>query len=257
MTLPNAVDTVVSDQAPTSPESGQSADSQTPTIDQAPEATDQPESFTSVDPSTLPPELQATYKSLQADYTRKTQNLAEINRKAAAFEEVMSNPNLSKMVATASTQPGESPAPQETPMSGEELLVKILDDPQALFDIVDKRAEEIANRKLEPLSEKVYSKEADTEITRLSQKYPDFLDHESQIVETMEKYGLDDPESAYKLVTYDKIEQKGVDRGVQVTEARIKGAQPESSTAPVVKAGKMSFQEAFEQAKRSQGWTGK
>ena len=34
------------------------------------------DSFTSVDPNTLPPELQATYKSLQADYTRKTQEAA-------------------------------------------------------------------------------------------------------------------------------------------------------------------------------------
>ena len=34
------------------------------------------DSFTSVDPNTLPPELRATYKSLQADYTRKTQEAA-------------------------------------------------------------------------------------------------------------------------------------------------------------------------------------
>lgn len=34
------------------------------------------DSFTSIDPNSLPPELQATYKSLQADYTRKTQEAA-------------------------------------------------------------------------------------------------------------------------------------------------------------------------------------
>lgn len=37
--------------------------------------------FTAVDPSTLAPELQAIYKNLQADYTRKTQQLSE-QRKA-------------------------------------------------------------------------------------------------------------------------------------------------------------------------------
>jgi hypothetical protein len=36
------------------------------------------ESFTNIDPSTLPPELQGTYKSMQADYTRKRQE--EANR---------------------------------------------------------------------------------------------------------------------------------------------------------------------------------
>lgn len=35
------------------------------------------ESFTSIDPTLLPPELQATYKSMQADYQRKTQAIAQ------------------------------------------------------------------------------------------------------------------------------------------------------------------------------------
>jgi len=35
------------------------------------------EAFTNVDPNTLPPELQSIYKSLQGDYTRKTQEIAQ------------------------------------------------------------------------------------------------------------------------------------------------------------------------------------
>ena len=38
--------------------------------------TDTSESFTNIDPNTLPPELQAIYKGMQADYTRKTQEVA-------------------------------------------------------------------------------------------------------------------------------------------------------------------------------------
>lgn len=41
---------------------------------------EQAETFTQVDPSTLSPELQAIYKSLQADYTRKTQEVAAQRR---------------------------------------------------------------------------------------------------------------------------------------------------------------------------------
>jgi hypothetical protein len=52
----------------------------TPAPEGQPEPEPSPEpsenSFTNVDPKTLPPELQATYKSLQADYTRKTQEAA-------------------------------------------------------------------------------------------------------------------------------------------------------------------------------------
>ena len=42
------------------------------------------ESFAKVDPSTLPPELQAIYKSMQSDYTRKAQEVAEYRKIAAA-----------------------------------------------------------------------------------------------------------------------------------------------------------------------------
>lgn len=38
------------------------------------------ESFTAIDPSTLPPELQEHYKSMQGDYTRKTQEIAPFRK---------------------------------------------------------------------------------------------------------------------------------------------------------------------------------
>jgi hypothetical protein len=44
--------------------------------DQTQEATSQVENFTSLDPEALPEDLKKLYKSMQADYTRKTQDLA-------------------------------------------------------------------------------------------------------------------------------------------------------------------------------------
>ncbi len=44
------------------------------------------ESFSSVDPKTLPPELQAVYKNLQADYTKKTMSVADVRKKAEAYD---------------------------------------------------------------------------------------------------------------------------------------------------------------------------
>ena len=45
------------------------------------------ESFTGFDPNALPPELQTVYKSMQADYTRKTQELADARKTYSAFSE--------------------------------------------------------------------------------------------------------------------------------------------------------------------------
>lgn len=45
------------------------------------------ESFTKFDPNTLPEDLQQVYKSMQADYTRKTQEVADIRRQMSAFSE--------------------------------------------------------------------------------------------------------------------------------------------------------------------------
>src|SRR4051812_17293053 len=43
------------------------------------------DTFSSIDPNSLPPELLPIYKSLQGDYTRKTQGLAEERK---AFEQL-------------------------------------------------------------------------------------------------------------------------------------------------------------------------
>lgn len=51
------------------------------------------ESFTGFDPSTLPDDLQNVYRSMQADYTRKTQEVAELRRVNQSFSELGVDPN--------------------------------------------------------------------------------------------------------------------------------------------------------------------
>jgi hypothetical protein len=53
-------------------------------VESAQRATE-PDTFTNVDPSTLAPELQAIYKQMQGDYTRKTQEVSARAREIAAF----------------------------------------------------------------------------------------------------------------------------------------------------------------------------
>jgi len=51
------------------------------------------ESFTGFDPSSLPGDLQEVYRSMQADYTRKTQEIAELRRVNESFSELGVDPN--------------------------------------------------------------------------------------------------------------------------------------------------------------------
>lgn len=51
------------------------------------------ESFTGFDPSVLPEDMQAVYRSMQGDYTRKTQEVAELRRQYEALSESGVDPN--------------------------------------------------------------------------------------------------------------------------------------------------------------------
>lgn len=52
------------------------------------------EQFSNIDPKTLPPELQAQYKSMQADYTKKTQSIADRAKKADAYDQISRDPRF-------------------------------------------------------------------------------------------------------------------------------------------------------------------
>ena len=64
-------------------------------VDEVYDGEDNPsaESFTGFDPSTLPEDMQAVYRSMQGDYTRKTQELAEIRKTFDALSEQDVNPS--------------------------------------------------------------------------------------------------------------------------------------------------------------------
>ena len=51
------------------------------------------ESFTGFDPSLLPEDMQAVYRSMQGDYTRKTQEVADLRRQYEALSESGVDPN--------------------------------------------------------------------------------------------------------------------------------------------------------------------
>lgn len=92
----NSATAVAEPAAGAAPTSGQSASVSTGTSNQSGQAATQAqsapaeESFSSVDPNTLPPELQAVYKSMQADYTKKLAPIADMRKKADGYDKITS-----------------------------------------------------------------------------------------------------------------------------------------------------------------------
>lgn len=93
------------------PITGQSVGSEagTPTGQSGPATTQEQsasaeENFSNIDPKTLSPEMQAVYKNLQADYTKKTQAIAETRKKAEAFDQVRSRSDFNDWWSGASKQ---------------------------------------------------------------------------------------------------------------------------------------------------------
>jgi hypothetical protein len=246
--MPDDTTAVVEGTEQTSQESTQEA-----TIDQA-EAS-KPVSITDID--SLPEELQALAKQLQGDYTRKTQELAAVRGKADAFEELSNNPGFVSLMENIEKYGSPvPPAIQEAPaMSGEEWLLKAIEDPNFVKNMIREEAQKIVDERVSPLTDREARSASEAEITRLSTKYSDFNDHQDAIAEMIEqsKYTLD-PETAYKVLTYDSVRSKGVEEGARVTETRVKAASVSGSKAQVqTPVLYKSMAEAYIAAKKAHG----
>lgn len=218
------------------------------------EVTTTEESFT--DPSKLPPELQATYKSMQADYTRKTQGLADVSKKAEALDVLMNNPQFNAFMKALEegNQPKRETGEIDTSqMSGEELISKLVENPSMLRSLIQQEAKTL----VDPIAESYYADKAGAEIQRLRSAYPDFQNYESDIVSMIESGEVNSPEAGYKILSWANVKQQGINEGIKTVEKRSGSTQPPSSNAPTSPTGKYgSVLEAFEAAKQLTGWKG-
>lgn len=209
------------------------------------------ESFT--DPSQLPEELQTIYKSMQGDYTRKTQELSSFRTKAEQLDALMSNPRFNQVLENLSGEATKTQAPELdiSQMSGEDVLTKIVEDPSFLAKMVRQEAQAL----VKPVSDSYYQDKAEAEISRLRSAYPDFKEYESDIATMVEKRGYD-PEDAYKTLTWGKMKQAGINEGVKSVEQRKEAAQPDTTHAAVTGNKAKTVFEAFEHAKKIHNWNG-
>lgn len=213
------------------------------------------ESFTKIDPKSLPPELQAIHKSMLKDYTQKTQEISEYRKKADTYDTLMGNDSFTKLIDLVNNPTPAVPGVAAEPLSGEQLLSEILEKgPGRLDEIVNERLQE----RLGPLENDIYTEKANKAYQDLIQKYPDLPEHEEAMAEKIRNanYNLS-PDDAYMIVTYDKVKQQGINEGAEAVAKRNAAAQPGSSTAVVTPSNRpQSVADAFAQAQATLGWTG-
>lgn len=139
------------------------------------------ESFTSVDPSKLPPELKSAYDNMLRDYKNKTTSIAEQRKsfessakKAELFDQISSDPAFvdywnglnSKQKAQAVSDVSQNSNLKISP----EEFAKAFESPENFLSLVDK----VAERKMAGLQRKVQETESELIVTKASDFLKDF-----------------------------------------------------------------------------------
>lgn len=251
MTEPQTLDEVMD--AATAPET-EETQPETPQTSQEEVAQ---ESYTRIDPKTLPPELQAMHKSLLRDYTKKTQALAQQRKEMEA--------QRSQQVETPTPQESRLPdAPNEN-MSVEEYTAFMLAKVEEKLTAQQQKVLDEQNQKY--LDKAVQEFEATDE--RLNPESPAYDEYMRNAVglkldEALSAYteengspiGFDYQGKATELI--EQYEKHMESRAKTIAEAKTKQAfqgvrrtaatSVQSSQAPSKPAGKMSLDEAIDSA---------
>lgn len=219
------------------------------------------DSFTSLDPTTLPPEAKPFYDSMLKDYRSKTAEIADLRgnapdwqAKADAFDGLMANDGFVKLLnaveqAQNGTVAADNPATQSP--TGEDLLLQILDNPNKLNELIRNEAEKLVN----PIADRVNAEQAAKLHAELLAKHPDLPQHEAKMAEYLERSNFTlEPEEAYRLATYDAVKQAGINQGAQSVQKRNQAAQPASTPAPVEATSYGSIGEAVRAAFNAAGY---
>ena len=269
-------------------ESGQSE--KTPTQpEQSPAGGTQAEAieFVSAEFDSLPPEQQSILrphyekirKELQGGFTKKAQQIAKMrqdySQKIQAYDQFMSNPveNIMRMgqqyglnltpaqaqqVAASQQQTGVGP--DWTPNTWEEVFSKS-------GEYVQPTIEKLLREQLTPYQQKIALLEqelADVRTTRvkkqLEQIDPNWQMYEDEMRQVLERHPTlaNDIPELYKLaVPQEVLESKATQAALKRYEEKIQAAKIESSGSTKqsgpAKPGKMTFEEAFQAAKRQTG----
>jgi hypothetical protein len=173
--------------------------------------------------------------------------IADLKTKAEAYEELL--PYLEQIM--------QQPEQQKEQPTGEDILARIKEDPTYL----DKLVEEKAKQLVDPLYQERNMAEATKQYNDFLENHPDLPEHEDVMIPLVTPVSQGGKglslEEAYKVATYDKVLQKGIDKGAETVKKRDGAASPQTSTAPVRSDKRpRTYDEAYQLAREQTGWTG-
>lgn len=199
---------------------------------------DNSDSFSSLNPDELPPELQAVYKQMQRDYTNKTKEASDLRKKAELYDQLQQQELMQERFPT-------KPANEIQKTTIDRLYSKMNVDPSQLTheqhqqmqvwaDFMAEEIQSAINQHVVPIQNQVMTREKVDELKQLRSKYSDFNDHIPEIRKILQQNPNMSYEYAYKVATFDQAKDKAK------VEYQTKLQQQKAKSMPTTKVGKTS-----------------
>lgn len=204
------------------------------------------------------PELKAAYKQMLGDYTKKTMGIKASEKKIAEYDALMKDPVASaqKFLAERGYQVVQrDPEPGAQEKSWEP---KSWDEVQQM---IDRRAEEIANKRLNPMLKEVSSLKQQSIEARLDADYSDWRTYEEPMVAALQAHPTlaNDLDKLYRLsVPHEVTEARAYKRALEKIKTSsdssvVPGARTTSTQPSKRPEGKMSIDDAWKYALKQIG----
>lgn len=253
--IDSAIDALVPDEVPVEDNPIDS----TPVVEQAVE-----ESFTGLDPTNLPDDLQMLYKNMQADYTRKTQEIAEQRKVFSQFDEYGIDPSyaleavgflqrLDNDPAFAAEVANHLAPRQEQPMTVQQDNVGVVPNneegyanlpPELQAELESMR--EFRSQMLEAQQNQQMLYELEQEEAQIRTQYPHYSDSDIDNIYSL-AYATDGDLLAAQQMYHD-LEQGVLNKYLQSKQVPMGATSPQGGPASVPGASFGSLDEAHKAA---------
>jgi len=217
------------------------------------------DSFSSTKVEDLPPELQAQYKQMQGDYTRKMQELSENRNKVELYDQMQQEQLLNQKfpeTPAAEAQDGtlqhlmhefgvDSRSMDTDQMRQMEVLAKVIDG------VADKRVRET----IAPMQQDLMRRDYAQELASARKKFSDFEQFTPQIKSLVANNKQMSYEQAYLIASHGAQKQAGRNEALKNKEVKRAQASPSTSSATTEEETPKGFDNIFYMMKKKLGNT--
>ena len=182
------------------------------------------------DPAQLPPELEATYKKMQAAFTQKTQGLAESKKKVEAYDQLLAAPEFRRWFYEQTNPAPEKPEVQkekeQPPALSDEQMAEIATDPRKLVAFVEAVVQDRLTRTVMPVAEGARLKAEELSLQRdiesFGNQVPDFweLDRQGLIDRPLDRNPGLSKEDAYNIANFPKMSAEADKRAHGIVQSK-------------------------------------